>query len=96
MLFIAAFMFLSACISYINGRDSAYYPLLLSSLLTALLGAFPLIFVERKEQITNKEGYCIVVGAWLVAQADMAWARASNQFMPASLSSRVEASVRPK
>lgn len=67
MLFIAAFMFLSACISYINGRDSAYYPLLLSSLLTALLGAFPLIFVERKEQITNKEGYCIVVGAWLVA-----------------------------
>ena len=40
---------------------------LLSSLLTALLGAFPLIFVERKEQITNKEGYCIVVGAWLVA-----------------------------
>lgn len=25
MLFIAAFMFLSACISYINGRDSAYY-----------------------------------------------------------------------
>ena len=37
------------------------------SLLTALLGAFPLIFVGKREQITNKEGFCIVVGAWLVA-----------------------------
>ena len=67
MLFIAAFMLLSAGISYVNGVDSAFYPLLLSSLLTALLGAFPLIFVERKVQITNKEGFCIVVGSWLVA-----------------------------
>ena len=44
-----------------------YYPLLLSSFLTALLGGFPLIFVERAEQIKIKEGYCIVVGSWLVA-----------------------------
>ena len=67
MLFIATFMLLSAGISYLSGVDSAFYPLLLSSLLTALLGAFPLIFVEKREQITNKEGFCIVVGAWLVA-----------------------------
>lgn len=67
MLFIAAFMLLSAGISWLNNMDSAFYPLLLSSLLTALLGAFPLIFVERQEQLTTKEGFCIVVGAWLVA-----------------------------
>lgn len=67
MLFIAAFMLLSAGISYVSGMDSAFHPLLLSSLLTALLGAFPLIFVEKQEQITNKEGFCIVVGSWLVA-----------------------------
>ena len=67
MLFIAMFMLLSAGISYVSGVDSAFYPLLLSSLLTALLGAFPLIFVGPCEQITNKEGFCIVVGAWLVA-----------------------------
>ncbi|WP_418983745.1 TrkH family potassium uptake protein [Alistipes sp.] len=67
MLFIATFMLLSAGISYVSGMDSAFYPLLLSALLTALLGAFPLIFVEKKEQITNKEGFCIVVGSWLVA-----------------------------
>lgn len=54
MIFIALFMLLSAGISYVSGMDSAFYPLLLSSLLTALLGAFPLIFVERTEQITNK------------------------------------------
>ena len=67
MIFIALFMLLSAGISYVSGMDSAFYPLLLSSLLTALLGAFPLIFVERTEQITNKEGFCVVVGSLLVA-----------------------------
>lgn len=67
MLFIALFMLLSAGISYVSHMDSAFYPLLLSSLLTALLGAFPLIFVEKKDQITSKEGFCIVVSAWLVA-----------------------------
>ena len=43
MLFIAMFMLLSAGISYLSGMDSAFYPLLLSSLLTALLvlSAFP-------------------------------------------------------
>lgn len=67
MLFFAMFMLLSAGISYVSGVDSAFYPLLLSALLTALLGAFPLIFVEKTEQITNKEGFCIVVGSWLLA-----------------------------
>lgn len=67
MLFLAFFMLVSAGISYLSGMDSSFYPLLLSSLLTALLGAFPLIFVGKCDQITNKEGFCIVVGAWLVA-----------------------------
>lgn len=67
MLFIALFMMLSAGISAISGYDSAFYPLLLSSLLTALLGLFPLIFVEKTEQLTTKEGYCIVVCSWLAA-----------------------------
>lgn len=67
MLFIASFMLLSAGISFMNGMDSAFYPLLLSTLLTVLLGTFPMIFVEKQEQITTKEGFCIVVGSWLVA-----------------------------
>ncbi len=67
MLFIAGFMLLSAGISWLNGMDSSFYPLLLAALLTTLLGAFPLIFVEKKVQLSNKEGFCIVVGSWLVA-----------------------------
>lgn len=65
--FIAAFMLLSAIVSMLNGYDSAYYPLLLSSFLTSLLGLFPLIFADKAEDIKIKEGYAIVVGSWLVA-----------------------------
>ncbi|MFI3280420.1 MAG: TrkH family potassium uptake protein [Rikenellaceae bacterium] len=67
MLFMSLFMLLSAGISFVSARDTAFYPLLLSALLTALLGAFPLVFVERQSQISTKEGYCIVVGSWLLA-----------------------------
>lgn len=67
MQFIAAFMLLSAGVSFLNDYDSAFYPLLLSAFLTALLGLFPLIFVERIDEIKSKEGYGIVVGSWLVA-----------------------------
>lgn len=67
MQFVAAFMLASAGVSMLNGYDSAYYPLLLSSFITALLGAFPLFFVEREGEIKTKEGYAIVVGSWLVA-----------------------------
>ena len=65
--FIAAFMLLSAGVSIIYDYDSAYYPLLLSSFMTSLLGFFPLLFVERVDEIKTKEGYGIVVGSWLVA-----------------------------
>jgi trk system potassium uptake protein TrkH len=51
----------------LNDYDSAFYPLLLSSFMTALLGIFPMIFVERVDEIKSKEGYVIVVGSWLVA-----------------------------
>lgn len=67
MQFIAAFMLASAVVSMLNGYDSAYYPLLLSSFITALIGAFPLFFVESEGEIKTKEGYAIVVGSWLVA-----------------------------
>lgn len=67
LLIFASFMLLSAGIAWWSGPDSSYYPLLLSALLTGLLGLFPLIFVKRTEQINSKEGYCIVVGSWLVA-----------------------------
>ena len=65
--FVAAFMLLSAVVSMLNGYDSAYYPLLLSSFMPALLGTFPLFFVERVDEIKTKEGYAIVVGSWILS-----------------------------
>lgn len=67
LLVLAAFMLMSAGIAYVSNVDSSYYPLVMSSLLTLLLGCFPLIFVPTPNSISTKEGYCIVVGSWLVA-----------------------------
>lgn len=67
LLVLAAFMLAAAGISYASNIDSAYSPLVMSSLLTLLLGCFPLIFVPKSGYISQKEGYCIVVGAWVVS-----------------------------
>jgi trk system potassium uptake protein TrkH len=50
-----------------NNIDSGFYPLLLSALLTFTLGAFPMLFVPRATSISNKEGFSIVVGSWVLA-----------------------------
>lgn len=67
MLCVSAFMMVSAAISYMNSVDSGFYPLLLSSMLTLTLGAFPMLFVPRAKSISNKEGFAIVVGSWVLA-----------------------------
>lgn len=67
MLCVSAFMMVSAAISYMNSVDSGFYPLLLSSMLTLTLGAFPMLFVPRAKSISNKEGFTIVVGSWVLA-----------------------------
>ncbi len=67
MLFLALLMAVSAVVAFLSYNDTAFYPLLLSSLLTALMGAFPMIFVASTSQISSKEGYSIVVGSWLLA-----------------------------
>ncbi len=67
MLFAALFMAVAAVVSFLNGMDSSFYPLVMSSLLTALMGSFPMFFVPKIEQISNKEGFCIVVGSWIMA-----------------------------
>lgn len=67
MLYVAGLMLVAAVISCISGMDSAFYPLILSALLTALLACFPLLFVPKCDQINNKEAFCIVVGAWVMA-----------------------------
>ena len=67
LLVLAAFMLASAGIAYASNVDTSYSPLVMSSLLTLLMGCFPLIFVPRTARISTKEGFCIVVGSWIVA-----------------------------
>lgn len=66
MLCLSAFMAVSAGISLVSD-DAGFYPLLLSALLTLLLGAFPMIFVSKADSITTKEGFMIVVGSWVLS-----------------------------
>ncbi|MDX9846453.1 MAG: TrkH family potassium uptake protein [Tenuifilaceae bacterium] len=61
----AGLMFLSFLVSVYYG-DSGQTPLLLSCILTALTGAFPTVFVPPTSQISNKEGYVIVVLSWIL------------------------------
>ena len=66
MLCVAGLMAVSAVISLVS-NDTGFYPLLLSALLTLLLGVFPMIFVSKSDSITTKEGFMIVVGSWVLS-----------------------------
>lgn len=67
LLFNAMFMFLSAAVSVIYDFDSAFSPLLLSGVITFTTGLFPLIFVRKHEEIHIKEGFTIIVLAWILS-----------------------------
>ncbi len=69
MLFLALMMFASALVSLLSGMDTSFYPLLISAILTLILGVFPMIFVDKAANVavSNKESFCIVVGAWMLS-----------------------------
>jgi len=66
LLINAGFLFLSAAISFLHG-DSAFFALSYACLVSALFGAFPFIFVPPAKEISNKEGFAILVSSWLLA-----------------------------
>ncbi|MBN2179314.1 MAG: TrkH family potassium uptake protein [Deltaproteobacteria bacterium] len=66
LLINAAFLFISAIISFLKG-DSALFPLIYTCLIAALFGAFPFIFIPPTEEISIKEGFTIVVSSWLLS-----------------------------
>ncbi len=61
----AVFMLISALVSAGNGYDSSFSPLIMSAIITFVCGIFPMIFVKNKPEINNKEGFVIVVLAWI-------------------------------
>ncbi len=67
LLVSALFMLLSLVLSIINGFDAGFTPLLISCLLTALVGMFPFIFVKTAPAMTMKDGFVTIVLAWLLS-----------------------------
>ena len=66
LLFNAMFMFISLAVSAVNGFDSSFSPLLLSALITAMVGCFPLIFVRGQDDVNLREGFAITVFSWIL------------------------------
>jgi trk system potassium uptake protein TrkH len=66
LLLNALFMLISCIISFFTS-DNALLPLLYSFLVTAIFGIFPLVFVPKTAEITNKEGLLIVVASWFLS-----------------------------
>lgn len=63
----AVFMFISAGVSALNDFDAAFVPLVISGIITFAAGSFPLLFVKNNENLSVKEGFTIIVLAWLLS-----------------------------
>lgn len=67
LLVSALFMFLSMVVSIIYGRDDAFGPLLISFIITLILGGFPFIFVRGKQPLSLKDGFLTIVFSWILS-----------------------------
>ena len=67
LLVSALFMLMSVAVSAFYGMDTGFTPLLISGILTALVGFFPFIFVKSAPQMTLKDGFITIVLAWLLS-----------------------------
>ena len=67
LLVSALFMFLSIIVSIIEGYDSAFTPLLISFIITLLVGAFPFIFVKKTEALSLNVGFLTIVLSWVLS-----------------------------
>ncbi|MCF0174363.1 MAG: TrkH family potassium uptake protein [Bacteroidales bacterium] len=65
LLVSALFMFLSVLVSIYYGFDDAFFPLVISCIITSIVGAFPFIFVRTAEPLTTlRGGYVTIVASW--------------------------------
>ena len=63
----ALFMALSLVVSLIYGRDNGFGPLLISFIITFIVGLFPFIFVRNIPTLTMKDGFVTIVLAWILS-----------------------------
>lgn len=67
LLVSALFMLVSIAVSVLNGRDSAFGPLLISFIITLIVGAFPFIFVRKTQSLSLNDGFLTIVLSWLLS-----------------------------
>lgn len=67
LVFNAFFMFLGVAVSVIYDFDSSFSPLFLSAVITLTAGLFPLIFVNKPDNINIREGLTIIVLSWVLS-----------------------------
>ena len=67
LLVSALFMFLSMIVSVIYGRDDAFGPLLISFIITLIVGGFPFIFVRGRQPLSMKDGVMTIVLSWVLS-----------------------------
>lgn len=61
LLVNALFMLFSIVVSVIDGGDAAFSPLVISFIVTAIVGAFPFIFVGKVQDYSLKDGFVTIV-----------------------------------
>lgn len=67
LLVSALFMFLSIIVSLMDGRDSAFVPLLISFIITLIVGAFPFVFVRKATVVSLRDGFLTIVFSWFLS-----------------------------
>ena len=67
LLVSALFMALSIGVSLFHGRDSGFGPLMISFVITLIVGAFPFIFVKTAPVLSMKDGFVTIVLAWVLS-----------------------------
>ena len=67
LLVSALFMLLSIIVSIVDGRDSAFGPLMISFIITLIVGGFPFIFVKKSQILSLNDGFLTIVLSWLLS-----------------------------
>ncbi|MCL1973577.1 MAG: TrkH family potassium uptake protein [Bacteroidetes bacterium] len=67
LLLNALLMVGATVVSGCYGLDTAFFPLLLSAVITGMAGLAPLFFVKRNARISTREGYVVLFFAWLLS-----------------------------
>ena len=67
LLVSSFFMAVCVAVSFAEGRDSGFVPLLVSTLITFITGIFPFIFVKGIHSVSLRDGFVTIVLSWLLS-----------------------------